>query len=98
MPVFSSISFKVSLTGPFPEQVRTKGRFPDETGNQDSKESSFCRFASAGDPTVTQCVILSSFLFGSSHSNPWTLDPLNPLKIINSFGDDPYFFWVCLYR
>ena len=22
------------------------------------------------------------------HSNPWTLDPLNPFKIINSFGDD----------
>jgi len=23
------------------------------------------------------------------HSNPWTLDPLNPFNIINSFGDDP---------
>ncbi len=22
------------------------------------------------------------------HSNPWPLDPLNPFKIINSFGDD----------
>ena len=26
------------------------------------------------------------------HSNPWTLDPLNPLKIINFFGDDPILF------
>ena len=51
--------------------------------------------------TFAKPLILYYFL--AFHLAPWPLDLWNPLKIINSFGDDPYIFysgigWVKLLR
>ena len=38
--------------------------------------------------------ILYILLQFSWRTNAWTLDPLNPFKIINSFGDDSVFITI----